>query len=94
MVFTDSDKKCAFDAEAMLKKGRLRDLLSSEDEESGITKNMLDLPLGQSPVPITPRFSDISTDTYTHSRVGHLARLRDMWDMMSWGTAATCNTVS
>lgn len=93
-ALTDSNKKDAFDSEAMLRKGKLRDLLSSEDEESGIAKNVLDLPLGQVPVPIPPRFSDISTDTYTHHRVNHLARLPDMRDVTSWGTAATRNAVS
>lgn len=93
--FTDSDKKLAFNAEAMLEKGTLGDLLTDEGPESRVAKNMLDLPLGGSPVPpIVPRFQDILSNMFTRHSVKHLVALKNMRDITSCGTAAMQNTVS
>ncbi|KZP25476.1 hypothetical protein FIBSPDRAFT_887999 [Athelia psychrophila] len=81
-----SGKKSEFNSDAMLEKGTLRGLLTHDRPESGVAKNMLDLPLGHSTVQIPPRFTDILSDTWTWNSVEHLLTLQDMWDVMSWGT--------
>lgn len=78
----------------MLQNGKLRDLLSGDGEEVGIAKNVLDLPLGDVTVPIPPRFSDVSSDDYSHNIVKPFVNVRDTKSVTSWGTASTRNALS
>lgn len=55
---------------------------------------MLDLPLGNSPIPIPPRYYDIATDARSRNVVKRLVDLQDMRNVTSWGTAATTDAVS
>lgn len=91
---TDSDKKDKHKATAMIRPGTLRDLLSSARSDSPVALNVLDLPLGNAPVPIPPMYNDIATDARTRNTVKRLVDLDDMRNVTSWGTAATTNAFS
>lgn len=75
-------------------KGKLRDLLRNEDDDSAVAMNVLDLPLGKTPVPVPPMYDDLASDAYSVNHVKHLLAVKDLSDTTSWGTAATRNAVS
>lgn len=54
---------------------------------------MLDLPLGNSSVPIPPVYNDIATDVCSYNIVKRLVKVEDMSNVTSWGTAATTNAL-
>lgn len=78
----------------MIEPGTLQDLLDSVQANSTVARNVLDLPLGKSAVPIPPMFADISTDAYSVPYVKHLVKVLDLRDVLSWGTAATIDALS
>lgn len=78
----------------MIRPGTLRDLLSHDKSNSPVALNVLDLPLGNSPVPIPPMYDDIATDARSRNVVKRLVELEDMRNVTSWGTAATTNALS
>lgn len=83
-----------WDPEAMLEKLPLRTLLDHVREKSPVALNVLDLPLGKVVVAIPPGFRDLSADAYSVNLVSRLAKLEDMSDTTSWGTASTQNALS
>lgn len=90
----DSDRRVDNNAEGMLVKGKLRDLLEHARGDSPVALNVLDLPLGRAAVPLPPLFDEISTDSHSANLVKHLIPIRDHADVTSWGTASTRNALS
>lgn len=90
----DAHKKRDDSSTAMHVNGTLQDLLDATSSGATSAMNVLDLPLGLSPVDVPPNFLDLATETFSAPFVKNIVDIQDASNSLSWGTASTKNALS
>lgn len=90
----DANQKTDDNSESMLQLGTLQSLLDHVRSKSTVAHNVLDLPMGKSPVPEPTMFQHIATDAHSGPYVKALTKPKDLRNTTKWGTGSTEGALS